>query len=364
MQQPIHILSLVLPLVGAATISKRGVDRGTFKLQCKGGEGACNNAAFYIHCISGGDNKVTYLGVDHKQNEQNRIESGCRAAIRQEGGATGALTGSSTSVCQQFPYGMMFIPDPDRLSQDAAEIYQCDEWPPASAEQPDYAAKAHKNSLRCIKGSENGKLGNELNNIYRGITANTDGKKDEMDAGDYFKVDFDTTGADMSKLRYVVNPKDCTNDGMQFQMTKRPNKGGLITAGVPEDNDNQYTLHGKTKAVGMCSIDFHRESDEEFTNICVTDEANTDCAKGGKATIKTAPGSHAIKGLKQGDVTMTRTGALGTKMEFKFDNIKWDTTSRGTGKGPGGSRGLSTHTWCRELDGAGKTKEYTCYFPC
>jgi hypothetical protein len=72
MQQAIlvsHILTLLLPLVGAATISKRGVDRGTFELQCKGGEGACNSAAYYINCITKGDNKITYLGPDKKKQD-------------------------------------------------------------------------------------------------------------------------------------------------------------------------------------------------------------------------------------------------------------------------------------------------------
>lgn len=372
-----HIITLLLPLVGAVTISKRAVDRGTFELQCKGGEGACNNAAYYINCIAKGDNKVTYLGANKKQNDQNRIESGCRASLRQES-SSGSMTGTSTSVCQQFPYGMKFIPAPDRLDQTKAEDYQCDEWPPASADQPEFAKKKDKNSLRCMKSSENLKLGTQLGQIYGGSTANTAGKKAKMSAGDYFKVTFNTKGADMSKLQYVKTPNSCKNDGMQFQMTKRPNKGGLISAGNPSDKDNQYTLHGKTEPVGMCSIELHRESDKEFTNICVTDETNTDCKKGGKATITSPTGSHDVSGLSQGTVRMTRTGGQGTKIKFKFSDIEWDTTSTGTGKGPGGSKGKSTHTWCRELDGTNKPKsgskagtsaptkykEYQCYFPC
>lgn len=48
--------------------------------------------------MSGGDNKITYLGPDEKKNANNRIEWGCCAAIRQEGGATRGLAGSSTSL--------------------------------------------------------------------------------------------------------------------------------------------------------------------------------------------------------------------------------------------------------------------------
>lgn len=181
---------------------------------------------------------------------------------------------------------MKFIPDPDRLSQTAAEDYQCDEWPPASAEKPDYASKTNFNSPRCMKSIENQKLGTQLGTIYGGHRANTAGKKAKMDPGDYFKVTLNTNGADMTKLQYTGANPSCTNDGMQFQMTKRPNKGGLITPGAPTANDNEYTLHGEKKPVGMCSIDFHRVSDEDFTNICVTDEANKDCTTGGKATIR------------------------------------------------------------------------------
>ena len=254
-----------------------------------------------------------------------------------------------------------------------------------------------------MKGEENLKLGIQLKQIYGGNTPNTAGKKAKMDPGDYFKMTFDTTGADMTKLQYAKPKPDCTNDGMQFQMTKKPLKGGLITPSAPTAKDNEYTLHGKNKPVGMCSIDFHRVSDEDFTDICVTDETNTDCSKGGMATIKSATGSHDAKGLPQGDVRITRTGDLGTKLKFKFGDIEWDTESKGTGKGPGGSRGLSTHSWCRELDSSAKVasrastskkpaagkqpakqpaqanpatvskpatgaamkyKEYQCYFPC
>lgn len=70
---------------------------------------------------------------------------------------------------------------------------------------------------------------------------------------------------------------------------------------------------------------------------------------------------------------MIGTGGQGTKIKFKFGDIEWDTTSTGTGKGAGGSKGQSTHTWCRELDGMNKLKsgskstaykKYQCYFPC
>lgn len=30
---------------------RAGKDFGTFEIDCKGGEGACNNACFYIRCI-------------------------------------------------------------------------------------------------------------------------------------------------------------------------------------------------------------------------------------------------------------------------------------------------------------------------
>lgn len=372
MQHAIRILTLLLPLVGAASISKRAADRGTYELKCKDGEGACNNAAFYINCIANKDNKITYLGVNKPQNNQNRIESGCRAGIRQDSqSGPQTQTGSSSSVCQQFPYGMKFIPDPDRLDQPKAKDYECDEWPPASAQQFAYGSKPFQNSLRCITSAENLKLGTQLSQIYQGHTPNQAGTAAKMDAGDFFKVTFDTTNADMNKLKYLKTPIDCTNDGFQFQLTDRPNLGGLISGSSPTARDSQYTLKGSPKPVGMCSIDFTRETDDEFTKICVTDDTNKDCATGLKATIK-GKGSHAVKGLPK-DVTITTTGALGSPIKFEYDGVKWDTDSRGTGKGPGGSRGESTHLWCRTLDGkstkpakgaAPKSKEYTCYFPC
>lgn len=54
--------------------------------------------------------------------------------------------------------------------------------------------KAHPNSLRCMKTSEIGALGNRLSRIY----------------------------ADTNKLKYTKTPVDYTNDGCRFHMTQQP----------------------------------------------------------------------------------------------------------------------------------------------
>jgi hypothetical protein len=50
--ETVHTPNILAPGRADRMFEKRaGKDFGTFEIDCKGGEGACNNACFYIRCI-------------------------------------------------------------------------------------------------------------------------------------------------------------------------------------------------------------------------------------------------------------------------------------------------------------------------
>jgi hypothetical protein len=127
-------------------------DFGTFKVNCKGAEGACNNACYHIKCADNKNpdaNKIVYIGKDggpknggRTEGERNRLESGCQA---ENGNAAG-------SVCRAFPLSQKWTTN----NQSKPPTYECDEWPPASSQQQPFGKKSAPNSLRCMPGGENG----------------------------------------------------------------------------------------------------------------------------------------------------------------------------------------------------------------
>jgi hypothetical protein len=95
-------------------------DLGTFEVDCKGAEGACNNACFYIRCLvcqqnisiilhftdlvqhpnDPNANRITYIGPNGGLNDEaqrNRYESGCDFKAQHSG-----------SVCRNFPFSQKF----------------------------------------------------------------------------------------------------------------------------------------------------------------------------------------------------------------------------------------------------------------
>jgi hypothetical protein len=66
--------------------------------------------------------KIVYTGPDSRDNDRNRIESGCQVNLPR-----------SSSVCTSFPFSQAFS---DKLAD-----WQCDEWPPAASQQPAFRTK-------------------------------------------------------------------------------------------------------------------------------------------------------------------------------------------------------------------------------
>lgn len=127
-------------------------DFGTFKVNCKNAESACNNACYHIKCADNKNpdaNKIIYVGpkggpktAGLTEADRNRIESGCTA---ENGNAAG-------SVCRRFPFSQKWTTD----DQSKGPKFECDEWPPAASQQQPFGKKSAPNSLRCMPGSENG----------------------------------------------------------------------------------------------------------------------------------------------------------------------------------------------------------------
>ena len=117
-----------------------GRDCGSYTLDCKGAEGACNNACYHSNCIANASthpDRFTYVGRGaNTERDRNREQPGCTA-------------GSGGSVCGRYPFSQKFRDSTLRGT------VQCDEWPMASSIQANLIPWVIRNSLRCIPGSEN-----------------------------------------------------------------------------------------------------------------------------------------------------------------------------------------------------------------
>ena len=352
--------------------ARAGQDFGVLKFNCKGGEGACNNACYYINCqaqakkIKDAD-KIVYTGPKSKDNDQNRRESGCQARIPQK------PNDSVTSVCQAFPYSQKFIPADQQKN---ALTYQCDEWPPASSQQQPFGAQGRAaNSLRCMPGPENEELGRQLGKFYQG-QGNWPGrtKPGAMARDDYARVEFDISQADKSKVPFCIKQGgnfNCGSDGYQFELTRKELKEGKITAPIdPKNKDNLYALQNTVyKEVFECSVKFTRDGDNDFKSVVLSDWQDAD-HKAPDCKIGGGTGDCTLKGLPK-DLKLSKTGNLGSLIKFEYapgeknTNVnwfEWDTDSKGTGKGPANDSGDSP-SYCKKTKNGNK-QDVECWFPC
>lgn len=352
--------------------ARAGKDFGVLKFNCKGGEGACNNACYYINCqaqahkIKDAD-KIVYTGPNSKDNDQNRRESGCQARHPQK------PNDSVTSVCQAFPYSQKFIPDDQQKN---ALSWQCDEWPPASSQQQPFNTQGRvANSLRCMPGPENEELGRQLSRFYQG-QGNWPGRKGSgaMARDDYARVEFDISQADKSKVPFCVNNGgnfNCGSDGYQFGLTRKDLKDGKITAPIdPNHKDNLYALQNTVYAdIYQCSVKFERDGDRDFRSIVLSDWEDKD-HKASDCNVQGATGDCTLKGLPK-DLKLSKTGNLGSVIKFEYapgekdKNVNWyswDTNSKGTGKGPATNDGDSESVCKHKVNG--NKQEVECWFPC
>ncbi|KAK6953889.1 hypothetical protein Daesc_003851 [Daldinia eschscholtzii] len=328
-------------------------DFGTFDVDCAGAEGACNNACWNIRCLNQGvadANKVVYIGPNNKaENDRNRFESGCQTA--------------DNSVCGSYPFSQAFYAD-----QSKAGDMNCDEWPPAVAQQPPFAQKQKKNSLRCIPARENSSLGSKLKNFIHDQGGPYSSRpKGPMARDDFFRITFDVSKADKSKVPYcTIRPSSCTQDGYQFEMRKKANQNGKISAPYNHATDNAYSYQdGPWKDVLQCSVELTRDGDNTFGDMKLFNHLNDkDVSRSSSCSVQSATGDCEVKGLPN-PLTISKTGGFGTKIGFHYPNpnFSWDSESTGDGKGPATNAGQPLR-FCK-VDSISKTQQKVeCWFPC
>lgn len=338
-------------------------------MNCAGAESACNNACYYINCQAVNDpdaNRVVYTGPQSPDNDQNRRESGCRANIPQDPNP------SSVSVCHAYPYSMKWIPAQNQ--GEAEDSWDCDEWPPASHQQPAFSSKAYANSLRCMTQGENRAMGAQLGNYYSGNGNFPNRPPGAMARDDFMRVEFDLSQADTTKTKFCnTNPQlDCGSDGFQFGLTAKPNSLGKISAPIdPTGTDNHYALQNTIYAdLYECSVKFTRDGDRDFRNAVLSDWRNQDIASP-DCSVQDATGNCNLEGLPK-NLTIFKTGNLGSVIGFEYASgeqgsnvnfFSWNTETEGAGKGPGTNNGDSS-PYCEVGAVSGTTQDVECYFPC
>jgi hypothetical protein len=356
-------------------------DLGTFEVDCKGAEGACNNACFYIRCLvcqqnisiilhftdlvqhpnDPNANRITYIGPNGGLNDEaqrNRYESGCDFKAQHSG-----------SVCRNFPFSQKF-------SNKLVDDWQCDEWPPAMSQQQLFDPNPQirpPNSLRCMPGPENGSLGGKLGNFVVRSQAARD---------DYFHVDFlkKIGTADQSKVKYClgIGTTNCGQDGFQFGLKQKTLKNGKIDSYYNRNgNDNRYgLLNVQYKELFQCGVKFTREGDVDFRKVTLSTWDNQDVFIK-DFELKNVGDTTLLKGLPV-DLQVKRLGNLQTKMEFEYapgptgsnvNNFAWDSDMSGDGRGPwtdpDDDPNRQPKRFCKVVPGAAaNTQELECWFPC
>jgi hypothetical protein len=340
-------------------VKRQGTDRGTFQIDCRGSESACNNACYYIRCEAATDpnnNLITYVGPNKASvRNKNRQESGCQVA--------NPRPAAGSSMCRNFPFSQIFS-DPTAIG-----TYQCDEWPPALAQQDAFDQKQFKNSLRCMPNSENESLGGKLGGIVR-----------NMNEDDYFRVDFTSligNGADLNKLHYCTSqPPDCTQDGFQIEMREKKVQTGKIEAPYFRAGDNnKYGWQGTPYAeLYQCSVELERDGDSDFNDIKLFDFQNRQAGNTQSTTLD-AQGTYGILGLPL-VLQLKRTAGFNSRLEFIYDagdeepvlKFAWHSEQEGDGRGPWTDPESDPNRkplrYCKITDTGNNKQKVECWFPC
>ncbi|KAL1597347.1 hypothetical protein SLS60_008931 [Paraconiothyrium brasiliense] len=305
-------------------------------------------------------NLITYVGRDKASvRNKNRQESGCQVA--------NPRPAAGSSMCRNFPFSQKFS-DPKAIT-----TYQCDEWPPALAQQDDFNQKQFKNSLRCMPNSENESLGGKLSGIVR-----------NMNEDDFFRVDFTSlinNGADQTKLKYCLNQlggtqPDCTQDGWQIEMREKQVQTGKIEAPYFRARDNnKYGWQGTPYAeLYQCSVELERDGDSNFNNIKLFDFKNRQAGNTQSTTLD-AQGTYGILGLPL-VLQLKRTDAFNSRLEFQYDpseedsvlGFAWHSEQEGAGRGPWtdpeSDPNRKPARYCKITDTGNNKQKVECWFPC
>lgn len=301
-------------------------------------------------------NKITYIGPDgnNGENDRNRVASGCNFNNPFWG-----------SVCTNFPFSQKFSDN----KQAAPSQYQCDEWPPAMAQQIAFGSPGRiANSLRCMPHGENESLGSKLGNYVRSKT---------MVRDDFFRVDFLTgiASADPAKTKFCQPRLDCGSDGLQFGLVNKPVGGGKVSAPYNyAKDDNTYALQGTIYAeLYQCGVRFTRRGDWNIEDVVLDNWDNKDVQTTTRCSLLGLFGCR-LQGLPH-DLWVRSRGTFGSKLGFEYgpsnnvNHFTWDSDMSGNGRGPWTDPATDPNRdplrFCKVVPGsAPNTQEFECWFPC
>jgi hypothetical protein len=280
-----------------------------------------------------------------------------------------------SSVCRAFPFSQKY-------SDKTATDWQCDEWPPAMAQQPEFSQKPIKNSLRCMPGADNGSLGGKLGGFAT--------KTNKMNRDDTFRVDFFSkiASVDARLVPFCVRQgaTQCDpigpDDRTQFQLSEKAVGGGKISSPYNDpkqgQNDNKYEISRVPyDALYQCSVEFRRTGDQTINQIILSDWENKEHKPARGCTLANNGDTCNLTGLPQ-PLQLKRTGAFGTKMEFAYapglagsniNQFEWDSDMVGSGRGPYTDPDTDPNRnpgkFCKVVAGnAPNTQDFNCWFPC
>lgn len=201
-----------------------------------------------------------------------------------------------------------------------------------------------------------------------------------MSRDDFFRVDFAKKigSADQGKVKFCLGQGTsmCGQDGFQFGMTAKPVGGGKISSYYNLDNDdNRYSLQNDAYAdLFQCGVEFTRAGDKDFKNVKLSNWENSEVQTTNDCSIGNDGETCVLKGLPN-DLTIKRTGKLGSKVEFQYAEEKninrftWDSETSGDGRGPWTDPDSDPNRkplrYCKVVEGGSPDIEKTeCWFPC
>lgn len=204
-----------------------------------------------------------------------------------------------------------------------------------------------------------------------------------MDRNDFFRVDFlsNIGTADQAKVQYCLGQTpNCSTDFKQFAMTAKPIGGGKISSYYnPAGDDNRYALHVTVyDDLYQCGVQFQRQGNDDFQNVILSDWQNDEVPGTTSCSITNDGDTCTLTGLPN-DLVITRTGPLGTKIDFEYaplnpgasdlNHFIWDSFTSGNGRGPWTDPVTDPNRqplrYCKVVPGgAPNTEDVECWFPC
>ena len=168
----------------------------------------------------------------------------------------------------------------------------------------------------------------------------------------------------------------CGNDGFQFDMTEKQTSTGKISfpydpfAKLPgaRQHDNHYALDETVYPdLLQCSVELTRNGDNTFEATLFN--WNNDNVGHDTKQIPGGRGTATFTGLPLG-LKIGKTGPLNSLTTFEYGDdpnaqvayFKWDSESKGIGRGPA-TDGGDPQRFCKITPGNNK-QDVQCWFPC